>query len=207
VEHAAEVMEREAQLDTSQTFNPANRIEYQLLRTQRNLLEANLDYQEWSFLPSLTAYAGYNFFFQNDVFSQLYGKNYPNSNVGLQLSLPLFEGGKRIQEIAKAKLEVERVDYDLIAFDNVVHSEYVNAISSYRSNLNNYRVLKENLTLAKEVYQTIQLQYKAGTKTYLDVITAETDLRTAQANETDALYELLSSKLDVQRALGTIQYQ
>jgi outer membrane protein TolC len=66
--------------------------------------------------------------------------------------------------------------------------------------------LQENLEIAREVYNTIQLQYKAGVKTYLDVIIAETDLRTSQVNYTNALYQLLSSKLDVQRALGTIPY-
>ena len=206
LEYDTATMEREAAMDTTQLPKLENRIEYQLLKTQESLQEANLDYQKWSFLPSLTAYGGYNFFFQNDAFSQLYGKNYPNSNLGLQLAFPIFEGGRRIQRIAEAKLELERTDYDLVALDNEVHSEYVNALAGYRSNLNNYLVLKENLTLAKEVYQTIQLQYKAGTKTYLDVITAENDLRTAQANETDALYEVLSSKLDLQKSLGSIQY-
>jgi len=50
------------------------------------------------------------------------------------------------------------------------------------------------------------LQYKEGVKTYLDVIFAESDLRTAQVNYANALYQVLSSKLDVQKQLGTIQY-
>jgi outer membrane protein len=207
IEYDTTRMERDAILDTAQLLIPENRIEYQLLRTQKNLQEANLDYYKWGFLPVLTAYGAYNLSYQNNELSQLYGRDYPNSNFGLQLSFPIFEGGKRIQEISQARLELERIDYDLISLDNAVHSEYAAAMANYRSNLNNYHVLKENLALARDVYQTIQLQYKAGTKTYLDVITAETDLRTAQANETDSLFEVLSSKLDVQKALGTIQYQ
>jgi len=38
------------------------------------------------------------------------------------------------------------------------------ALANYKSDLNNYHVLKENLELAKDVYETIQLQYRAGTK-------------------------------------------
>jgi outer membrane protein len=67
-------------------------------------------------------------------------------------------------------------------------------------------VLTENLDLARQVYHTIQLQYNAGTKSYLEFITAETDLRTAQVNRINALYELLVSKLDLQKALGTVSY-
>ncbi|HSC37811.1 MAG TPA: TolC family protein, partial [Chitinophagaceae bacterium] len=71
---------------------------------------------------------------------------------------------------------------------------------------NQYYVLKDNLALAQDVYNTIQLQYKAGIKTYLDVIIAESDLRASQVNYTNALYDVLSSKLDVQKALGDIRY-
>jgi outer membrane protein TolC len=52
----------------------------------------------------------------------------------------------------------------------------------------------------------LSLQYRSGVKAYLDVITAETDLRNAQSNYTNALYQVLSSKLDVEKALGTIKY-
>lgn len=207
IEYDTTRMEQEAILDTSQSLVLDRRIEYQFLKTQRSLQEADVNYNEWGFLPSLIAYGAYNLSYQSAAFSRLFGKDYPNSNVGVQLSFPIFEGGKRIQEILGAKLALERIDYDLVSLDNTIHSEYVAAMGSYKSNLNNFRVSKENEILAKEVFNTIQLQYKAGTKTYLDVITAETDLRTAQANETDALYALLSSKLDVQKALGTIHYE
>ena len=65
-------------------------------------------------------------------------------------------------------------------------------------------MLKENRSLAKEVYEVIQLQYKQGIKTYLEVILAESDLRNAELNYSNALFEVLSSKTDVQRALGTV---
>ena len=200
-------MEREALLDTNQTVKLENRIEYQTLLTQKRLQEDDLDYYEWSFLPAVSLFGAYSFNYQNTGYSQLYNLDYPSSFVGLQLSFPIFQGGKRLQEIKQAKLELERFDYDFTALKNAVNTEFVNAIANYKSDLNNYRVLKENLDVAKDVYETIQLQYKAGTKTYLEVISAETDLRAAQINRTNALYQVLSSKLDVLKALGSLQYQ
>ncbi len=199
-------MEREAFIDTTQTVSVESRVEYQLLMTQKRLQEANLDYARWSFLPSLTAFGNYNLNYQSGELSQLFQRNYPNSNVGLQLSFPIFQGGKRIQEIKQAQLELERVKYDAIALRNSVNTQYTQALANYRSSLNNYHVLQENLELAREVYHTIQQQYKAGVKTYLEVIAAETDLRSAQDNHIDALYQVLTSKLDVQKALGTVHY-
>jgi outer membrane protein len=200
-------MEHEVQLDTNQTVRYENRIEYLLLQSEKNLQEADLAYYKWSFLPSLSAFGTYNLNYMNDAFSRLYNTRYPNSVFGLQLSFPIFEGGKRLDEIQQARLELNRYDYDFSLLRNSINTEYTQAVANYKSNLTTYVVLKDNLELAREVYRTIQLQYKAGTKTYLEVITAETDLRSAEINYADALYQVLSSKLDVQKALGTIAYQ
>ena len=41
---------------------------------------------------------------ERNEFSKLYSQNYPNSFAGLKLSLPIFQGGKRNQEIRQADL-------------------------------------------------------------------------------------------------------
>ena len=200
-------MEHDVFLDTNQTINFSNRIEYQLLQTQKQLQEENVAYTKWSFLPSLSAFANYAFNYQSSTIVKLYENNYPSSVVGLQLSFPIFEGGKRLQELQIARLQLQRIDDDFLLLQNSFNTEYMQATADYKSNLNTYYVLKDNLELAREVYHTIQLQYKAGTKTYLEVITAESDLRATQVNYTTALYQVLSSKLDVQKELGTIHYE
>ena len=199
-------MEHEAFFDANLSLNVENRIEYQELLTQKRLQEADVAYTKWSFLPSLSVFANYNLNYQQTSVSRLYDQNYPSSFVGLQLSFPIFEGGKRLQKIRQAQLELQRIDDDFLLLQNSVNAEYAQAAATYKSNLNTYAVLKENQELAKDVYHTIQLQYKAGTKTYLEVITAEAELRATQVNYIAALYQVLSSKLDVQKALGTIHY-
>jgi outer membrane protein TolC len=199
-------MQNEIFIDTTQKTSYENRIEYQLLQSRIRLQQANLSYNDLSFIPTLSAFANYIYFFQNDNLSKLYNTNYPNSNIGLQLSFPIFQGGKRIQEIEQASLELDRYNYDIILLKDSINTGYISALGEYKSSLSNYNILKANLDLAKDVYNTIQLQYKSGIKTYLEVITAETDLRTTQANYNNALFQVLSSKLDVQRSLGTIQY-
>ena len=100
---------------------------------------------------------------------------------------------------------MKRTDWDLIALKQSVNSQYSQALETYKSNLANYLALKENVDLAKEVYDLIQLQYKSGIKTYIEVVTAEADLRTAEINSINALYQVLSSKVDVEKALGNIK--
>jgi outer membrane protein TolC len=126
--------------------------------------------------------------------------------MGITLSLPIFQGGKRLQQIKQAQLQIRQVDNDMMSFQNQINTQYQQALASYKSNLYNFYSLKENLSLANEVYDVIRLQYRSGVKAFLEVINAETDLRTAQINYYNALYEVLSSKIDVAQALGNISY-
>jgi outer membrane protein TolC len=60
--------------------------------------------------------------------------------------------------------------------------------------------------MAKRVYFVVDLQYKQGVVAYLNVITAESNLITAEINYTNSLFQLLSSKIDLQKAMGDITY-
>lgn len=195
----------EVYVDTNQFVKPETRIEYQLLRTQQDLLKANVKYNRWAYLPSVSALANYNFVFQNNEFARLYSQNFPNSLVGLTIALPIYQGGKRVQETRIAELRLQRSEWDLTNLSNAVSAEYQQALANYKGNLATYRALQENLDLANDVYRVIQLQYRSGIRAYLDVIVAQNDLRTTQLTYFNALYQVLVSKLDVQRALGTVQ--
>jgi outer membrane protein TolC len=206
LQYDSAAMEQQVLIDTNQNVDYNNRIEYQLLLTQKKLQIDNLKYEKWSYLPAVSAFGNYTFSYLSDQFSNLYSNNFPYSYAGLQLSIPIFQGTKRSQNIRVAELQVKRVDWDITAVKDNISSQYIQALSAYKGYLNDYYSLKENVQLAKDVYSTLDLQYRSGVKAYLDVITAETDLRNAQSNYTNALYQVLSSKLDVQKALGTIQY-
>ena len=199
-------MEKDVLIDTNGQINYSNRIEFQLLETQKRLQIANLDYNRWSFLPSVSAFADYNLYYLNNGVSKLYNQDFPNSYAGLQIAFPIFQGGQRIHNIRIAELQVKRVDWDIESVKTNINTQYVEALANYKSYLNDYALAKENVGLATEVYNTVQLQYRAGIKVYLDVITAESNLRDAQSNYANALYNVLSSKFDVEKALGTIKF-
>lgn len=85
-----------------------------------------------------------------------------------------------------------------------ISTEYERAMASYKSNLEALQTAKENIDLARNIFNTVKFQYDKGVVTYLEVIVSETDLRTAQLNYLNVLFRVLSSTLDVKKALGTI---
>jgi outer membrane protein TolC len=199
--------EQQASIDTNQRLDVNNRIEYRLLQTQKNLLNVNVSYYKYGFLPSLSAVGVYDYYYFSNGFANLYSKSYPNAYAGLTLNLPIFQGTKRLQNLSKARLQVDRNSLDISNTENSINTEYVQALASYKSNYTNWQLLRQNVDLAKDVYKVISLQYREGIKTYLDVIVAQSDLRTAELNYYNALFQLLSSKIDLEKSLGILNVQ
>jgi len=197
-------MVAQAMIDTAMQLDYTHRIEVQSLETLKALSQAQYDYQRLGWLPSLSFFYDYNLDYGNNAFSKLYSQNYPNSYLGLTLGIPIFQGFKRIYAMHAAKLGTELVDLRLEDTKRAINTQFVQAMANYRGDLENWKVSQENIGLSKEVYTTVTLQYKEGIKSYLDVITAEASLRTSEINGLDALYGLLSDKLDVLKAVGSV---
>ncbi len=197
-------LEQETRIDTMQMLDVRNRPEYQQLETQRSIQNLNVSYYKWGFLPSLSAFGNYNVNFLNNQFSNLYNQGFPNSLAGLNLSIPIFQGTRRLQNLRKARLQVDRASLDLVNLHTQINTEFKQALSNYKSSYFDMQTLKQNVDLARDVYNVVFLQYREGIKTYLDVIVAQSDLRTSELNYNNALFTVLSSKIDLQRALGSL---
>lgn len=193
-------------IDTAKQLQFENRIEYKQLLTTKELQHKTTDYYKTSFLPTLSAFYNYNYAFQNNDFSGLYKTAYPNSLAGLTLSVPVFTGFARVQNLHRSELQEKLLDWSSSSLKSQIYAEYSTALSNYKSNMYNWQKMKENMTLANRVYFVVGLQYKQGIIPYLNVITAETNLRTAELTYLNAMFQVLSSKIDWQKAMGEISY-
>jgi outer membrane protein TolC len=199
-----DAMEQAVLLDTTEVVDFANRVELQQLRSQRELLSLNTSFNKWSFIPTVSAFINYNSLFFNNEFSNLYNNSFPTSSAGLQVAVPIFQGTRRIQNLKIARLEEERADIGIEEARKAINTEYKTALANYKSDYFEWLTLRDNMQAAQEVYDIIRLQYDEGVKAYVELIVAETDLRTTQLNYYNALYGVLASKLDYERALGNI---
>jgi outer membrane protein TolC len=197
---------QEIAFDTTQQLQFEKRIEYQLLNTTKNLQTELIRYYQRSFLPTLSAFYNYNLEFENARYAHLYRTAYPNSLIGLNLSMPIFTGFARVKNVQKAKLQQQVLNWQETDLKLQFNSEYTSALASYRGNLYNLYILQDNVAMARRVYFVVELQYKQGIVAYLNVITAESNLITSEINYINALFQVLSSKIDLQKALGVISY-
>jgi outer membrane protein TolC len=182
------------------------RIEYSLLQTQQKLNELDVKRYKSMFLPSLGAFAATSSNFQNDRFGTLFNQTFPTTVVGLRLSVPIISGGQKLYQLRNAKLEVLKTQNNLTNLQNGIDLEVSAAQTNFLNGQQSLENQKRNMELAKEVLRVTKVKYEQGVGSSLEVTSAETALKEAQNNYITALYDLLISKVNLDKALGNINY-
>lgn len=200
-----ENIESQILVDTASGLSIERRVEYQMLDAQKKLQTLNTKFSKVSYMPTMSAFLNYGWDFREDKFKDIYGQGIGRSVFGLNFSFNLFDGNKKLHTLRKSQLMETRLDWNMVQLKNQINTQYQLAIATYNASVNDWITAKENMQMSQDVYDVIKLQYDAGVKTYLELMTSDTDLKTAQINYLNALYAVLSSKLDVQRALGDVK--
>jgi outer membrane protein TolC len=201
-----EEMSRDINIDSTEKLKYENRIEFQQLQTAKDIQNKIITYDKLAFIPSLGVYYNYNYEWENSHLPSLFQTAYPNSLIGAQINIPIFTGLSRVATIHKAKLQGQILDWGEINLKSEIYTEYTTAMANYKGNLYNLQMLQENVALSKRVYEVVSLQYKQGIVPYLNVITAEANLITSETGYLNALFQVLSSKVDLKKAMGDISY-
>jgi outer membrane protein TolC len=197
-------MMQEIAFDTTRKFKYEIRIEYQLLETAKKIQEQNIDYNRFRFLPTVSAFYTYTDEYESNMFSNLFSRGNPFSFIGASLSIPLFTGFNRIESIQRAKLQWHIINLSEINIISGIYAQYYSAMANYKSNLYNLTLLRVNKAMASDVYNVVSLQYRQGIVPYLNVITAQNNLISSEISYINSLFDVLLSKIDLEKALGII---
>ncbi|HTI11343.1 MAG TPA: TolC family protein [Puia sp.] len=197
-------MMKDIAYDTTLALQYPKRIEFQELQTSKKIQGQLIDYYRKAWLPTVGAFFDYDYAFQNNTFGNLFSNAYPYSYVGLSISMPIFTGFARTQSLHRARLQGQLLDWSEVSLKSQIYSEYTSALASYKSNLYDLSSQRENVDLARRTYGIVALQYQQGVVAYLNVITAESNLITSEIGYLNALFQLLSSKIDLEKSMGVI---
>ncbi|MBC7615665.1 MAG: TolC family protein [Pedobacter sp.] len=182
------------------------RIEYSLLETQKALNNLDVKRYKSTFLPSLSAFGSTSNNFQSNSFSALYDNRFPTTVVGLRLSVPIISGGQKTYQLRNAKLAVLKTENDLNNLQNTINLDIKQAQTTYKNGQQSLENQRRNMDLAKEVLRVTKIKYEQGVGSSIEVTTAETSLKEAQNNYISALYDMLINKVNLDKALGNINY-
>jgi len=197
-------MQSDIPFDTTQQLQFEKRIEYQYLQTTKALQMTTVDYYRKAWLPTVSGFFDYEYEFEHNTMDGFFSQAYPYSYAGLSLSIPIFTGFARLNNLKKARLQYDLLDWTDVELKSQIWSDYTTAMANYKSNLYNLSISKENVALAKETYDIVDLQYLQGIVPYLNLITAQTNWVQSQLSYQTSVFQVLSSKIDLEKAMGII---
>ena len=187
-------------------FQYGIRKDFQYLSSVKKLSEFNIKRYQLSFLPTVTMNGAYTKNAQRTKFD-FFDKNgnwFETALIGLNINLPLFNGGSTTAKIKKAKIELQQVENQLSALKNNIDNELSQAKLNYMSSVATVEFQKKNMQLAENVYSQTKKKFEAGTGSNTEISAAQADLVSAQNNFMNALYAALIAKVDLLKASGKL---
>jgi len=125
-------------------------------------------------------------------------------NYGVAASWPIFDGFAREGSVIEQKSRVKQSQIDLVDAEETALFELTKAILSIEDAAEFVDSQKLNLSRAQEGLRLVEVGYKEGVNTQVEVIDAQSALTTARANYYQSIYTHVVAKLDLQKAMGTL---
>jgi outer membrane protein len=194
---------REGMLQNS-VYLYESRKEYQLAELGKQLNEFNVRRYKLSKLPTVSLDANYYKNAQRNQFDFFKKPYFTVSSISLRVNVPIFNGFATRANIQKATLELQKSQNELESLKLAIDNEVETAVTNFRSAIATMDYQKRNMQLAEEVYNQTKKKYEAGLGSNTEINTAQLDLKTAQSNYINALYDAVISKVDYMKATGKL---
>ena len=127
-----------------------------------------------------------------------------DTQVGIQLTLPLYAGGltssKTHEAVYRHRAARERLERTARATERSTRDSYRGVLSEIAQ----VNALKQALTSSTTALQATEAGYDVGTRTAVDVLLARQRLFDAQSNYATARYDYVINILTLEQAAGTL---
>jgi outer membrane protein len=125
-------------------------------------------------------------------------------NIGVNLSVPLFDGGRLAAEARAAERDAERLQAEV----EVQRSQVARAVTDAYHDVRHAQVQREGVVVqfdsASESARAAEARYTAGVGSLLELLTAQAALARAQQSSAQADSEWLAAFSRLNHALGRL---
>ncbi len=195
--------------DDKNSFDYHKRIEYSQLQTNQALAELDMKNNRVQRLPKLYLAFNYGANTATSSFGNIFTPNrwYSFGTVGVTFEVPIFDGGMKKQKIQKNKIQVEQIQNSKSFLEQSIDLEIEESSINLESAVKMLSAEEDNLELTETVFRATSLEYKEGVGSSRELVDAETELKQAQTNYFNALFDVITYKIDLQKALGTLYHE
>lgn len=187
----------------------SSRTELKLLNAQSDLLNLNKKAIAADYYPTLSFTGNLGYLGMGPQMPILNKSSQVNwsgfSALGLNLSIPIFKGGSTRAKVNQAEIEIKKLQADIADTRLGLELASDNARSQIKNSLLTVGTNKRNVTLAKDVLDNTQNNYKNGLATLTDLLDAEKAYADAQNNVTLSLLNYKVAEIQLIKANGNLK--
>lgn len=126
----------------------------------------------------------------------------PTRTVGVNVKIPLFDGGRRDALRAEASSQLRTESIRSRDLGKQAELEVRTAIEALRSAEEQARVSLESVTLSTRELEQAERRFRSGVANSVEVVDAQTRLARARENKDTAIYRQRAARIDLAAALG-----
>ena len=187
-------------------IQPNEITDYQLLRKQLTLTELERKTLKANYLPTVGLAYNYQYNWQSENFSDLVGTDlkYPQQSIGLQVSVPIFDGRKNEFKLRQNEVKTLQLQQKADYLSDKITVDITNAQLKYNQNIEAIKVRNDNTKVAQSVLTQTTLEYQQGIVSLTEVINSETALREAQTQYLSAVSNALNALLEYKKVTNQL---
>ena len=181
-------------------FDINDNYDYRLLKENTELVRKQIALTGWSNGPTVSVYHQYNarHNFSNEATMNMT----PPNMLGAQVNIPLFTFGKNYAAIKEAKLTYKKQLNTLEDTELSLNVQYRQLLYNLRNAIEKYEIQKQNVAVAKRVFDNIAKKYEFGVASSLDVTNSGTNLISAQSTYVQSLLEIVNAQISLEQLLN-----
>lgn len=126
------------------------------------------------------------------------------SNIGVQMTIPLFNGGSVVSKTRQARHIFEQTQQQMEATYRQVKSSTSQAYLGVITQLGQISALKQAIVSNQTALEATDASFKQGLRTIVDVLTAESDLVKSRQDHANARYDYILQSILLKQAAGTL---
>ena len=132
------------------------------------------------------------------------GRTIDLTRVGVQLNLPLYEGGRVSSQTQEAAYRYQQAkdlyEQQRRATERETRSSYLNVLA----NISSVKAFAQALVSSKTALQATEAGYEVGTRTAVDVLNSRRDVYSAERDYARSRYTYIQQTMRLRAAVGTL---
>lgn len=170
---------------------------------QQNTLDQSVRVNKMAWYPTLALTANYNWTSSSDGSPFKNFRWNPYSVVGLNLSIPLFTGGRRYNNIRMAEIQATQNRLQRENIERSVSMQAKLAVDNIQLNVRQIASCSESVGQADRAHSIMQQSFDIGAASYLNLRDSELALTQSRLTYYQAIYNYLVATNDLELLMGT----